>query len=68
MCKSKKKYNKYNPFAINKIADKYGYTPRYIRQCLSGSRGGVMAVRVVEDYILIKNEIEKATNRIVNEV
>lgn len=68
MCKSNKKHSKYNAFAVNKIAEKYGYTPRYIRQCLSGSRGGVMAVRIVEDYILMKNEIEKATNKIVNKV
>ena len=42
MNKSTQKNNKYNPLAVNKVAEKYGFTPRYVRACLKGDYKGIM--------------------------
>lgn len=34
-----KKNNSYNVIAINAIANRFGFTPHYIRQCIRGERG-----------------------------
>ena len=47
MNKSKQKREKYHPLAVNKIAEMYGFSARYIRQILKGDRKGLMADNVL---------------------
>lgn len=68
MDKNTQKRCKYHPLAINKIAEMYGYSERYIRQILKGDRTGLMAENVLRDYKRFVKEFDKATKNIVNNI
>lgn len=61
MDKSKQKRKKYHPLAVNKVAEMYGYSARYIRQILKGDRKGLMADNVLRDYKELCKKIDQAT-------
>lgn len=50
MNESTKKRRSYNAPAVHIVADKFGFTHRYVRDCLRGTRAGVMADRVKKAY------------------
>ncbi|MFJ1378379.1 hypothetical protein ACILE8_08435 [Capnocytophaga canimorsus] len=56
MDKSKQKREKYHPLAVNKVAEMYGYSARYIRQILKGDRKGLMADNVLRDYKQVRTK------------
>lgn len=69
MDKSKqKKREKYHPLAVNKVAEMYGYSTRYIRQILKGDRKGLMADNVLRDYKRLSREIDQATEKAVENI
>lgn len=68
MDKSTKKRAKYNALAVNKIAEAYGYSVRYVRQILKGDRKGLMADNVLRDYKKLANDFEKAVNEAVDNI
>ncbi|WP_172914948.1 hypothetical protein [Capnocytophaga canis] len=68
MDKSKQKREKYHPLAVNKVAEMYGYSARYIRQILKGDRKGLMADNVLRDYKQLSKEIDQATEKAVNNI
>ncbi|MGP1501933.1 MAG: hypothetical protein ACTTJM_09155 [Bergeyella cardium] len=47
--------------AVNKVAEMYGYSARYIRQILKGDRKGLMADNVLRDYKELCKKIDQAT-------
>ena len=61
MNKSKQKREKYHPLAVNKIAEVYGFSARYVRQILKGDRKGLMADNVLRDYKELCKKIDQAT-------
>lgn len=61
MNKSTQKNNKYNPLAVNKVAEKYGFTPRYVRACLKGDYKGIMPDNLKKDYKELCKKIDQAT-------
>ncbi|WP_372472599.1 hypothetical protein AB4865_07215 [Capnocytophaga sp. ARDL2] len=68
MNKSKQKREKYHPLAVNKVAEMYGYSARYVRQILKGDRKGLMADNVLRDYKQLSKEIDQATEKAVNNI
>ena len=56
MDKNKQKREKYHPLAVNKVAEMYGFSARYVRQILKGDRKGLMADNVKRDYKRLCNE------------
>lgn len=68
MDKSKQKREKYHPLAVNKVAEMYGYSARYIRQILKGDRKGLMADNVLRDYKQLSKEIDQATEKAMNTI
>ncbi|MGQ1945401.1 hypothetical protein [Ornithobacterium rhinotracheale] len=67
MDKNKQKRNNYNALAVNKVAEIYGFTPRYVRACLRGDRKSIMADNVIRQYKIFVSEINKAVNNIINQ-
>lgn len=67
MNKSKQKRNNYNHIAVNKTAEVFGFSARYVRACLKGDRKGVMADNVIKQYKVFVLEIKKAVNNVVNQ-
>lgn len=59
------KNNKYNAVVVAKVAEFYGYSRCYIRRCLKGERGGVMAENVVNKYNKIVKELEEAYENVM---
>ena len=68
MDKSKQKRKKYHPLAVNKVAEMYGYSARYIRQILKGDRKGLMADNVPRDYKELCKKIDQATEKAMNTI
>ena len=67
MDKSKQKREKYHPLAVNKIAEMYGFSARYVRQILKGDRKGLMADNV-RDYKELCKKIDQATENAMNTI
>jgi hypothetical protein len=67
MNKSSQKNKSYNSLAVNKIAEKYGYTPRYVRGCINGEFAGIMPDNVKKEYKEMSAEIEKTITKIQNQ-
>lgn len=65
MNKSKKKKQKHNALAVNKIAQTYGFTERYIRQILNGDRVGIMADNVLKDYRLLCAQLSQTLDNTI---
>ena len=68
MDKNKQKREKYHPLAVNKVAEMYGFSARYVRQILKGDRKGLMADNVKRDYKRLCNEIDQATEQAVENI
>lgn len=68
MDKSKQKREKYNALAVNKIAEAYGFSTRYVRQILKGDRKGLMADNVLRDYNKLARDFENAVNQAVDNI
>ncbi|MGP2571455.1 hypothetical protein ACT4R9_11290 [Ornithobacterium rhinotracheale] len=67
MNKSKQKRNNYNHIAVNKTAEVFGFSARYVRACLKGDRKGIMADNVIKQYKTFVSEINKAVKNITNQ-
>lgn len=65
MDKNKQKRERYHPLAVNKVAEMYGYSARYVRQILKGDRKGLMADKVLKDYKQLVKEIDQATEKAI---
>ena len=65
MNKNKQKREKHHPLAVNKVAEIYGFSARYVRQILKGDRKGLMADNVKRDYKRLCNDIDQSTERVV---
>lgn len=50
MDKNKQKRERYHPLAVNKVAEMYGFSARYVRQILKGDRKGLMADNVLSSH------------------
>lgn len=68
MDKNKQKRERYHPLAVNKVAQMYGYSARYVRQILKGDRKGLMADNVLRDYKQLSKEIDQATEKAVENI
>lgn len=68
MDKNKQKRARYHPLAVNKVAEIYGYSARYVRQILKGDRKGLMADNVLKDYKRLSKEIDQATEKAVENI
>lgn len=68
MDKSKQKREKYNALAVNKIAEAYGFSARYVRQILKGDRKGLMADNVLRDYNKLARDFENAVNQAADNI
>lgn len=68
MDKSKQKRERYHPLAVNKVAEMYGYSARYVRQILKGDRKGLMADNVLRDYKQLSKEIDQATEKAIENI
>lgn len=64
MNKSTQKRNRYNSTAVNIIAEKYGYSDRYVRACLDGTRVGIMPDQVKIDYKDAVKQLKETVDRI----
>jgi hypothetical protein len=63
MDKSNEKSNEnWNTSAIKALADKYGFSKRYIKQCINGDRTPIFADRIKAEYIALKTELDNLLN------
>ncbi|SDE08602.1 hypothetical protein [Riemerella columbipharyngis] len=67
MDKSNQKRAKHNAIAVNKVAEKYGFTPRYVRMCLKGDHKGIMPDNIIKDYKMLCREFEHAIQKTINQ-
>jgi hypothetical protein len=51
---------KYNQSAINGLAVKYGFSKRYVRECISGRRKCVTGDTIRKDYNEMLRKIDEA--------
>lgn len=59
MDKSREKNKEnWNQEVIKSLADKYDFSNRYIKQCITGDRTPVFADRIKKEYKSLKKEIE----------
>lgn len=60
MNKSKEKTkDKWNVTVLNALATKYSFSPRYIKQCITGDRTPIFADRIKDEYKDLVKEIDK---------
>ncbi|WP_245688798.1 hypothetical protein [Riemerella columbipharyngis] len=52
---------------MNKVAEKYGFTPRYVRMCLKGDHKGIMPDNIIKDYKMLCREFEHAIQKTINQ-
>ena len=60
MNKTNQKRANYNTQAVEKTAEYFNYTPRYVRMCIKGDATGIMPDAVVKKYREFVKRIEKA--------
>lgn len=60
MNKTKQKRANYNTQAVNKTAEYFDYTPRYVRMCVRADVSGIMPDAVVKKYREFVKRIEQA--------
>lgn len=68
MSKSKVKNNHYNSLVVNKVAEMYGFMPRYVRAVLKGDYQGIMPDNIKKDYKHLCKEIDQATEKAVENI
>lgn len=56
--KKNKRYT-YNQQIIKALVDKHGFTPFFIRQCLSGHRNSITADKIRVDYKMLEKELKE---------
>jgi len=64
MNKSSQKNKRHNALVIKKLAEKYGYTERYVRGCITGEFAGVMPDEVKKDYKIMENSINETIDKL----
>jgi len=63
MNKSNKKSEvKWNTSALNALAEKYSFSARYIKQCITGERTPIFADRIKSEYNTLKKELNNLLN------
>lgn len=62
MSKSNKK-EKHNTEVVSRIAEKYGFTPRYIRQILDDDRKPTFADKIKTEYKAAEKAMTDAINK-----
>lgn len=64
MNKSTTKRKRHNVLAVNITAEKFGFTPRYVRGCLTGEHQGIMPDEIKKTYKQAVNKIQSAVEKI----
>ncbi|MHA3045967.1 hypothetical protein JSO59_001155 [Riemerella anatipestifer] len=64
MDKSNQKKQRHNSLAVKVTAEKFGYTARYIRGCLTGEFVGIMPDEVKKAYKEAKNKIDSTVENL----
>jgi len=60
MNKTKQKRANYNTQAVEKTAEYFHYTPRYVRMCIKGDAKGIMPDAVIKKYKEFVSRIKDA--------
>lgn len=55
---NKKSIVKWNTSALNALAQKYSFSPRYIKQCINGDRTPIFADRIKTEYATLIKELD----------
>lgn len=58
----KKSSENWNVSVLKALAEKYDFSTRYIKQCITGDRTPVIADKIKSEYILLKKELDKLLN------
>lgn len=59
---NKKSSENWNTSVLNALATKYSFTPRYIKQCITGERTPIFADRIKAEYIELNNNLKNILN------
>ena len=51
---------KYNDLVVNRLKEKYGVSKQFIRASLRGARVSETSSKIIEDYAVISEKIDKA--------
>lgn len=62
MDKCKTKNRKWNTSVLKALAKKYDFSPRYIKQCITGERTPIFADRIKSEYKELLKEVNKVLN------
>ncbi len=57
---SEKPRHRFNTRVINLLAEKYGFSDRYIKLILSGDRSPIISDQIKKEYKELVNNIEKS--------
>lgn len=58
----KKSSENWNVSILKALAEKYDFSTRYIKQCITGDRTPVFADKIKSEYTLLKKELDKLLN------
>ncbi len=59
---NEKPKNRFNTRVVNLLAEKYGFSDRYIKQILSNDRSPIITDQVKKEYKTLINTIEQNLN------
>ncbi len=59
---NKKTMINWNTSVLNALSKKYSFTPRYIKQIITGDRTPVFSDRIKSEYNSLKNEVNNILN------
>jgi len=57
-----KKINRFDAKIINKVADLFNVSTRYVRMCLKKERHGKTAESIIKQYNLLNTKVQAAMN------
>lgn len=63
MSKSTQKRQSFNSQVVNKLSEKHGLTPYYIRQCLKNERNSITSDTIRKEY----KQLVKQVNQVLNQ-
>jgi len=66
MDKSTQKNKRHNVLVIKKLAEKFGYSERYVRGCMNGEFDGIMPDEVKRNYKIMESAINETVKKIQN--
>jgi len=64
MDKNTQKKKRHNSLVIKKLAEKFGYTERYVRGCINKEFDGVMPDEIRSDYKTMEKAIEETVIKV----